>query len=334
MNNKINKKFTEININDKLYGSNYKIYKWEETDNELHIYVKALKVENVCPECGCVTTSTHCTYERKIQDIPHNMKTTFVHVNQYKYNCLNPNCKTKVIMGKLDFASPSQSKTNDLICVILAVSAFMSNEGASKVLGLLGIKVSNDTINRLYNKIKIEDNVDITSIGVDDVAIRKGQKYATAIYDMADHHLIALLDGREKENFAEWLKNHIRITKVTRDRASAYAQAISEIIPNCIQIADRFHLLQNLDEALKEVLYKEIPNEIVIQGGQVVDNPKKEYRLAELSSKDKKKLAELNYDNTAPVDENGEIIEFDDTIADKSSKQYKEQLERKKKENN
>lgn len=92
-------------------------------------------------------------------------------------------------MQTLPFASPSQRRTDELNCLILAVSMFLSNEGASKVLKLLGVSVSNDSIKRLTDKIIIEDNKDIEEIGIDDVAIKKGQTYATAIYDMEDHHL-------------------------------------------------------------------------------------------------------------------------------------------------
>ena len=102
-------------------------------------------------------------------------------------------------MQTLPFASPSQRRTDELNCLILAVSMFLSHEGASKVLKLLGVSISNDSIKRLTDKIIIEDNKDVEAIGIDDVAIRKGQTYATAIYDMEDHHLIALLDGRDKE---------------------------------------------------------------------------------------------------------------------------------------
>ena len=51
---------------------------------------------------------------------------------------------------------------------------------------------------------------------------------------------------------------------MTRDRASAYAKVISDILPEAMQIADRFHLHQNLLEAVKEALKTVIPNEIEI----------------------------------------------------------------------
>lgn len=51
---------------------------------------------------------------------------------------------------------------------------------------------------------------------------------------------------------------------MTRDRASAYAKAVEEILPDCMQIADRFHLHQNLLEAVKRVINSTVPVDIKI----------------------------------------------------------------------
>ena len=59
-----------------------------------------------------------------------------------------------------------------------------------------------------------------------------------------------------------------QVTTVTRDRASAYAyayaKAVEEILPDCMQIADRFHLHQNLLEAVKSVINSTVPVDIKI----------------------------------------------------------------------
>lgn len=140
------------------------------------------------------STKLHATYRRTLQDIPIRCKRTYLHANVYKYNCENPDCDCKVFMEALPFAKASQVRTDALNTLVIATSMFLSNEGASKVLSLLGIQISNDTIQRLYDRIEFVDNPDVESIGVDDIAIRKRQTYATAIYDLKDHHLIALLD--------------------------------------------------------------------------------------------------------------------------------------------
>ena len=188
-----------------------------------------------------------------------------LHANVYKYDCENPDCDHTVFMEDLPFAKASQVRTDALNSLILGVSMFLSNEGASKVLSLLGVKVSNDTIQRLYNRIDFIDNPDVEEIGIDDVAIRKGQTYATAVYDLKDHHLIALLKGRDAETLKEWLKNHRKVRLVARDRASAYAAAINAVLPECVQVADRFHLLQNLLEHLKDIFKADMPATIYIK---------------------------------------------------------------------
>lgn len=50
---------------------------------------------------------------------------------------------------------------------------------------------------------------------------------------------------------------------VTRDRAGSYAAAIKACAPQALQVADRFHLLQNLSDAL-DTYFKSISKEIKV----------------------------------------------------------------------
>lgn len=60
--------------------------------------------------------------------------------------------------------------------------------------------------------------------------LREKLKVYLSIYDLKDHHLIALLDGRDTDTFKEWLTNHKKIKLVARDRASAYAKGITPLL--------------------------------------------------------------------------------------------------------
>lgn len=326
----MNMKYTPIDLNEKLFGKDFIVYDWKEDDSSITIYLKSTLHTDVCPVCGNPVFELHNTYHRVIQDIPINNKCTYLDVIAYKFNCNNEECKRKVVMQKLPFASPSQRRTDRLNCLILAMSIFLSNQGTERVLKLMNVKASNDAVARLLNKISIEDNPDVVAVGIDDVAMKKGLTYATAIYDMSDHHMIALLDGRDKETVKKWLSNHKKIKVVTRDRASAYAKAIDEVLPDCTQVADRFHLLQNLIDRMKEIFKDELPVNIFIENGEILDKePEKESTLkVDPSSKE---MDKYDYDNSVPVDDNGDIIEFDATCADKSSKQYIKSAENRKK---
>lgn len=323
-------KYKAVDLNQKIFGDDFIVYDWKEDKNKITIFIKATSHEDICPVCGHPTSELHNTYHRKIQTYPIRGKETFLDVIAYKFNCSNSNCERKVIMQTLPFASPSQRRTDELNCLILAVSMFLSNEGASKVLKLLGVSVSNDSIKRLTDKIIIEDNKDIEEIGIDDVAIKKGQTYATAIYDMEDHHLIALLDGRDKETVKSWLQNHKKIKIATRDRASTYANAISEVLPECTQIADRFHLLQNIIVRIKDIFKEELPETVFIKDGKILDEVPQKVKTLKIDPSSKE-LDKYNYDNSEPVDENGKIIEFDTSCADKGDNNYRKYEENRKK---
>ena len=101
-------------------------------------------------------------------------------------------------------------------------------------------------------------------IGVDDFAYRKRHTYGTIIVDERTHGPIALLDGRDGDTLRGWLRHHKNVKVVTRDRASAYAKVIEEELPDAMQVADRFHLHQNLLEAVKKALNQELPATIDI----------------------------------------------------------------------
>ena len=72
-----------------------------------------------------------------------------------------------------------------------------------------------------------------------------------------DHELrqvIDLLPDREAETLAQWLKDHPGVEYVTRDRSRAYGEGITSGAPDAVQIADRWHLIQNLCKALELLL--------------------------------------------------------------------------------
>lgn len=314
-------KYSPSSDNSLLYGKNQFIYKTEETEDRIDIFLKSSVHGCKCPLCGAESSDLHATYERTLQDVPIRCKPTYVHANVYKYNCINTECSQKVFMEPLPFASPSQVRTDSLNALVLAMAMFMSNEGASTVLSLMGVTISNDTIQRLYDRIEFKDDPDVEAVGIDDVSTRKGQTYATAIYDLKDHHMIALLEGRDGASLKAWLKCHNKIRLVARDRASAYASAISEVLPECTQVADRFHLMQNLLDRMKDIFKNEIPSTIFIKDGTVLDKaPKKETREKVFSEE---RLDGISYDNTPPIDENGVEIEFKNKKRDLNSKQYK-----------
>jgi transposase len=94
---------------------------------------------------------------------------------------------------------------------------------------------------------------------VDEFALRKRHIYGTLLLDLERRRPLALLPDREATTVARWLEEHPGVEVVVRDRAEAYAEAARLGAPAACQVADRFHLLQNLADTLTQVFTAHAP---------------------------------------------------------------------------
>lgn len=58
------------------------------------------------------------------------------------------------------------------------------------------------------------------------------------------------MEARDGSALKAWLTKNKQVTTVTRDRASAYAKAVEEILPDCMQIAEFKEEIAPLKEKL------------------------------------------------------------------------------------
>src|SRR3989454_1823377 len=93
-----------------------------------------------------------------------------------------------------------------------------------------------------------------SSLRIDDFSFRRGYRFGTILVDLESHRPIDLLPDRQAETSAAWMRENPEIAVVSRDRASAYASAVSEAAPQAIEVADRFHVCKNLTEATQLLL--------------------------------------------------------------------------------
>jgi Transposase len=120
----------------------------------------------------------------------------------------------------------------------------------------IGMPTSDDTILR-HLKRRAKANRTGTSsrvVGLDDWAWRKGSTYGTIMVDLERREVIDLLPDRSAGATADWLKQHPDIEIISRDRCGLFAQGAHEGAPHARQIADRFHILQNLRETIQAQL--------------------------------------------------------------------------------
>ena len=111
---------------------------------------------------------------------------------------------------------------------------------------------SRNTLLRRVRRFPLPDAPAPEVIGIDDWAQRKGHTYGTIIVDLDRHRPVDVLPDRSAETVAAWRQVHPEVHVVARERADAYASGVRQGAPQAIQVADRWHLLTNLREAVEE----------------------------------------------------------------------------------
>lgn len=272
-----------------FYPKDSVITKVIESENQIDVYLKSKTHEQDCPACGQNSSKFHSTYKRKLQDLPILGKATYVYLTAYQYECENQNCSQHIFCEELnDFTGYYKRMTRRLEDFLVTLALNTSCEGAARICKLIGIKTSGDTIIRILIERASHFKTEQTDfIGVDDWSYKKGQTYGTIIVDGKTHKPIDLLHGRDGAELKKWLKNNKQIKIVTRDRASAYATAIKEILPDAMQVADRFHLHQNFLECIQKVMQQYIPEKIRIEDEDINQDVKKKKTEIKITKKHK-----------------------------------------------
>ncbi|MEL7567544.1 MAG: ISL3 family transposase [Dehalobacterium sp.] len=272
----------------KFYPKEVKITQITEKSNGITIHLKSLTHSHVCPKCSEIATSYHSTYKRTIQDLPILGKSVYLNVTAYRYHCENSECDQKVFSEELSgFTGKYRRMTSRLEDFVITLALNTSCEGTARICKHMNINISGDTVIKiLLRNAELFDPECGDFIGVDDWAYKKGHTYGTIICDGVTHKPVALLDGRDGSALKEWLKTNQHVKTITRDRASSYARVITEALPQAMQIADRFHLHQNLLKAIKEALGREIPAKVKITSDNSVSC---ESELATVEESDPKK---------------------------------------------
>ena len=207
-----------------------------------------------CPSCGASCRRIHDRYQRWPLDIPWRSFVVRLVVTVRRFCCDNVACARQtfaedfgaVLARRARFTADGQSYLRE---VAHAVGA----RAGARLAERQGAPASRFTLLRLLRNEPEADLPTPRVLGVDDLALRRGRHYATLLVNMETHEPIDLLEGREAEVFAAWLRAHPGVEIIVRDRGGAYAEGARQGAPDARQIADRFHLVCNVTDALDEV---------------------------------------------------------------------------------
>ncbi len=223
----------------------------------------AARTETLCPDCRRPSRRIHSRYWRRGWGLPVTGTRVELRIQARRFFCEVRSCGRRIFCERFPgILEPYSRWTERARTALLEISHANSAESIARLVGMMGFRVSHDSLLRLQRR-EVFSFEQAPVIAMDEFAWRKRQRYGTLIVDLKGRRPIDLLPTDKTEEVSEWLKQHEPITVIARDRDNAFAKAANAVAPGALQVADRFHLVKNVMEALHTVVHSrrwEVPD--------------------------------------------------------------------------
>ena len=225
-------------------------YSW--SDGVWHLDLRARRHSAVCPCCRHRSTAVHSSYRRTIADMPIAGTRVLIHLQVRRFFCRRAACPRRIFAEQFPTLVLVRGRHSLGVCSALRqVGLAVGGRAGMRLAHALGIPGSYRTIVRLIHRAPFPMFAAPRVIGLDEWAWRRGRRFGTMICDLERHQVLDLLPVRTAPSVAQWLQAHPSVEIVCRDRSRLYAEGIRYGAPQAVQVVDRFHLVQNLGDALE-----------------------------------------------------------------------------------
>jgi len=214
--------------------------------------IDSVAKQSACHICGTRSDRLHQNHRQIIKDLDWGEQAVFLEINRRQFKC--EKCK-KPFSEELEFVKERRRYTKRL-----------ANKTIEEVLAddIRSVakrgRVTEKEIERMLkdaseNLSKVKP-IGLKRLGIDEIALVKGQgKYCAVLIDLDRSKLLMIVEGRTKEEIKkvleEWGTEVLEgIEEVSIDLWKGYKSLAMEMMPNAQVVADRFHVMAQINQEL------------------------------------------------------------------------------------
>jgi transposase len=233
----------------------------------VQLQLTALAPAALGPAGAVPSCAVHSRYQRRLADLPWGTRAVRIQLTVRKCRCRNQVCERRIVTERGPARVAAYRRhTQRLTTALRALGLARGGNPGARLAARLRLPTSPATLLRLGRGAPTPPMPALQAVGVDAWAWRRGQRAGPILVDLLTHRVVDLLPDRSAASVAAWLAQYPTVTTVCRERSDLYADGIRQGAPQAGPVVDRFHLVQNLRQALEAFL---LDRRLVLQDAAV-----------------------------------------------------------------